>query len=136
MGNKSFNKKGFTLLELIAITVILSFIFLIITPYILKIVENSRYQATKASAIAYLEASEKAAMIYIITNPQKTISGECLIDKDLLNCGETTLKLDLKGDIPNSGTIVFKTNGTVEAVRNLLLDGYVINYSNGEWNIK
>ena len=136
MGTKDFNKKGFTLLELIAITVILSFIFLIITPYILKIVENSRYQATKASAIAYLEASEKAAMIYIITNPHNNISRECLIDKNLLNCGETTLKLDLKGDIPSSGTLFLKTNGTVEKIKDLLLDGYVVNYSSGTWNIK
>ena len=52
-------KKGFTLVELLAVIVILAIIALIATPIILGVIEKSKKGATENSALGYTEAVEK-----------------------------------------------------------------------------
>ena len=49
-------KKGFTLVELLAVIVILSLISLITIPVVLNVVENSRLSAAKISGFNYVKA--------------------------------------------------------------------------------
>ena len=47
------NKKGFTLIELIAVLVILAILALIVTPIVLNIVSKAKASANKRSVDAY-----------------------------------------------------------------------------------
>ena len=48
------NKKGFTLVELLAVIVILAIIALIATPLILNVIDNAKKGAAEASANGYM----------------------------------------------------------------------------------
>lgn len=54
------NKKGFTLVELLAVIVILAIIALIATPTVINIVRDSRDNANKRSVEGYMKAYETA----------------------------------------------------------------------------
>ena len=62
------NKKGFTLIELIAVLVILAIIALIVTPLVLNIVRKAKDSANKRSVDAYGKAMEVALMAYVLDN--------------------------------------------------------------------
>ena len=56
--------KGFTLVELLAVIVILALIALIATPIILNVINDAKKQAAKDSAYGYMDAVEK----YIVSS--------------------------------------------------------------------
>lgn len=60
------SEKGLSLVELLAVIVILGVITAIVVPAIGKIIENNRHKATKSEAIIMLEA----AQLYFIENPE------------------------------------------------------------------
>ena len=51
-------KKGFTLVELLAVIVVLAIIALIAVPRILNVVEKARIGAAKSSALGYISSIE------------------------------------------------------------------------------
>lgn len=67
-------KKGFTLIELIAVIVILSILSLILTPVVLNIVSNTRESANKRSVDAYGRSIELAIYSYILENKKDPTS--------------------------------------------------------------
>lgn len=79
------NQKGLTLVELLAVFVILAIIAAIAIPAIGNIIENSRYKAVKADAINMLNA----ASLYYMDNP----AGE---DTGNTGIGKTTDKITVK----------------------------------------
>ncbi|MDV2581859.1 type II secretion system protein [Alkalibacillus haloalkaliphilus] len=58
------NQKGITLVELLAVIVILGIIALIAVPAIASVIDDSRYDSAKATAINIIEAAE----LYSVTN--------------------------------------------------------------------
>ena len=52
-------KKGFTLVELLAVIVILAIIAIIATPIILGVIETAKKGAAEQSALGYIDAVEK-----------------------------------------------------------------------------
>ena len=52
-------KRGFTLVVLLAVIVILAIIALVATPLIFNIIDNSRKSAAKSSAFGYVDAVER-----------------------------------------------------------------------------
>jgi type IV pilus assembly protein PilA len=62
------NEKGLTLIELLAVIVILAIISAIAVPAIGNIIENTRYNAAKADAVNVLNA----ANLYFTDEPDKT----------------------------------------------------------------
>ncbi|WP_017186710.1 type II secretion system protein [Alkalibacillus haloalkaliphilus] len=58
------NQKGITLVELLAVIVILGIIALIAVPAIANVIEDSRYDSVKATAINIIEAAD----LYDVTN--------------------------------------------------------------------
>ena len=113
--------KGFTLVELLAVIVILALIALIATPIILNVINDAKKQAAKDSAYGYMDAVEK----YIVSSEleNKSIKDGTYSVEDLNSMG-----VSVKGSTPDNGTIKIESK-TVKSY-DIGIDGYVV--SNGE----
>jgi len=63
---KKFKEKGFTLIELIAVLVIMAIIALIVTPLVMNIIRKARVSADKRSVDAYGRSIELAIAGYLL----------------------------------------------------------------------
>ena len=113
--------KGFTLVELLAVIVILALIALIATPIILNVINDAKKQAAKDSAYGYMDAVEK----YIVSSEleDKNIKDGTYSVEDLNSMG-----VSVKGSTPDNGIIKIES-GSVKNY-DIGIDGYVV--SNGE----
>ena len=112
--------KGFTLVELLAVIVILALIALIATPIILNVINDAKKQAAKDSAYGYMDAVEK----YIVSSELEDKS----IQDGTYRVEELNKKISVKGSTPDNGNIEIK-NSSVKSY-DIGIDGYVV--SNGE----
>ena len=113
--------KGFTLVELLAVIVILALIALIATPIILNVINDAKKQAAKDSAYGYMDAVEK----YIVSSEleDKSIQDGTYSVEELNSMG-----VSVKGSTPDNGNIEIK-NSSVKSY-DIGIDGYAV--SNGE----
>ena len=113
--------KGFTLVELLAVIVILALIALIATPIILNVINDAKKQAAKDSAYGYMDAVEK----YIVSSEleDKSIQDGTYRVEELNSMG-----VSVKGSTPDNGNIEIK-NSSVKSY-DIGIDGYAV--SNGE----
>ena len=109
--------KGFTLVELLAVIVILALIALIATPIILNVISDAKKQAAKDSAYGYMDAVEK----YIVSSEleDKSIKDRTYSVEELNNMG-----VSVKGSTPDNGNIEIK-NSSVKSY-DIGIDGYVV----------
>ena len=110
--------KGFTLVELLAVIVILALIALIATPIILNVINDAKKQAAKDSAYGYMDAVEK----YIVSSEleDKSIKDGTYSVEDLNSMG-----VSIKGSTPDNGTIKIE-NKEVKSY-DIGIDGYEVN---------
>ena len=113
--------KGFTLVELLAVIVILALIALIATPIILNVINDAKKQAAKDSAYGYMDAVEK----YIVSSEleDESIKDGTYSVEELNNMG-----VSVKGSTPDNGNIEIES-GSVKSY-DIGIDGYAV--SNGE----
>ena len=113
--------KGFTLVELLAVIVILALIALIATPIILNVINDAKKQAAKDSAYGYMDAVEK----YIVSSEleDKSIQDGTYRVEELNSMG-----VSVKGSTPDNGTIKIESK-TVKSY-DIGIDGYAV--SNGK----
>ena len=112
--------KGFTLVELLAVIVILALIALIATPIILNVINDAKKQAAKDSAYGYMDAVEK----YIVSSELEDKS----IQDGTYRVEDLNKKISVKGSTPDNGNIEIK-NSSVKSY-DIGIDGYVV--SNGK----
>ena len=67
-------KKGFTLIEVIAVLVILSIIALIVTPIVTNIIRKAKISANKRSIDAYGRTVELATVAYMLDDTTEPTS--------------------------------------------------------------
>ena len=108
--------KGFTLVELLAVIVILALIALIATPIILNVINDAKKQAAKDSAYGYMDAVEK----YIVSSELEDKS----IKDGTYSVEELNKKISVKGSTPDNGNIEIK-NSSVKSY-DIGIDGYVV----------
>ena len=108
--------KGFTLVELLAVIVILALIALIATPIILNVINDAKKQAAKDSAYGYMDAVEK----YIVSSELEDKS----IKDRTYSVEELNKKISVKGSTPDNGNIEIK-NSSVKSY-DIGIDGYVV----------
>ena len=108
--------KGFTLVELLAVIVILAIIALIATPIILNVINDAKKQAAKDSAYGYMDAVEK----YIVSSELEDKS----IQDGTYRVEELNKKISVKGSTPDNGNIEIK-NSSVKSY-DIGIDGYVV----------
>ena len=99
-------KKGFTLVELLAVIVVLAIIALIAVPVVINIIKSAQRGAFKSSAYGILES----AKIYYLSG--KVQSKDVLSRIDVVQKDENDKYiLEYNGEKPESGVIVFDSNG-------------------------
>lgn len=99
--------KGFTLVELLAVIVILAVIALIATPVVLQMIETSRKGAAESSMLSYVDATEKTIVTKLMNstsslNYDQTYSVDGLIlTSTAKKCLDATTKAEQDGTAAN-----------------------------------
>ena len=112
-------KKGFTLVELLAVIVILAVIALIATPTILGVIEKSRKGAANSSALGYIDALEKQIAINEMDTNKTSISD------GTYHVGE--IDISYKGKGPVDGNYVIEKGIVTKGI--FLFGEYYVCYS-------
>ena len=102
-------KNAFTLIELLAVIVILAIIALIATPVILGIINNIKYEANKRSVELYAASIKNAIVRYQLKENEQTIKFEDIeeyIEYDGGNVSCQIIKIYEDGNIYLNGCIV------------------------------
>ena len=122
------NKKGFTLVELLAVIVILAIIALIAVPIVMNVIEDARKGAAKSSALGYLDSVEKTMARSMLDNDKSndiTDGVYEIADLDSKN-------VKVKGDKPSEGWVKIE-NGKI-ASYSFKIGKYIINPKNNNIN--
>ncbi len=133
--------KAFTLIELLAVIVILAIIALIATPIIMNIIKDSKIKAAEISADNYVREIEIAAMRELKLG--NVLDGEYIIQSDGNLCKETSdkkscekiVKIDMKGKKPYGGKILIKKSKVLKNNAYVHIDGYSVAYKNGQLKV-
>ena len=125
-------RNAFTLIELLAVIVILAIIALIATPIILGIIKSSKEQTNEISAENYIDSVEQA----IVRENMKGVfrPEECTIDDKVVTCDGKILKVEVDGEVPTGGTIKIN-NGSVSIGTELIFKEFKATI-NGEGKLK
>ena len=102
-------KKGYTLVELIVVIVVLFIIGAITLPIILTKINNSRYEKAKASAYDMIESVK-------LYHYNKVKDNNGVFEEVTFNCDKICKNLDevIESESkPNSGTITISSDGTI-----------------------
>ncbi len=111
------NEKGLTLIELLAVVVILGIIAAIAVPSIGNIIENSRYNAVKADGINVINA----AQLYYTDNPSATTVTVATLKTDSY--------LDTAGKIPDAATVSASLPRALTATVNNAVGSYTVTFT-------
>ena len=114
--------QGFTLVELLAVIVILAVLALIATPVVLSIIDDAKESAMLRSAEMYLSGVENAVMRENMNSGGNFRPNECTISNGNMTCGSTNVEVEVDGEVPYAGSIVFE-NGKIKEV--------TLNYESG-----
>lgn len=118
-------KSGFTLMELLAVIVILAVIAIITTPIIMNVIEDSEIKSAELSAFGYLDAFEKQ-MVASRIKKERYGDGTYAIGDIFLNENPVSYK----GTSPTNGKIEVAKLQVTSA--ELCMNGYPIVYQDGK----
>lgn len=118
-------KKGFTLVELLAVIVVLAIIALIASPIIINIIESSKKKVAIDSAYGYIEALELKIALDELSDNQNFSEKMIISDNPFLD------SLVIKGEKPTSGMLTMDKNYIIKKA-DLCINGYYVLYENGE----
>ena len=112
-------KKGFALIELLAVIVILAIIALITVPIVINIISNSKKGAAEASSTHYIKmVDDKIALATLDTDLTNDINDGVISIVDI--------QVDLSGTRPTAGVLTVENSRVKEAT--LIIDGFVVVY--------
>ena len=126
-------KKAFTLIELLAVIVVLAIIALIATPIVMNTIKKSQKGAAERSADNYIDAVETTVATKRLDNV--ILEGEYIIQPDgslcpLSGCGENDkdkVIIEMEGNKPSGGTITIN-NGQVTNESTMTIGEYDVSY--------
>ena len=118
------NEKGFTLVELLAVIVILAVIALIATPIILGLINESRQKAAADSAWGTIKAVELA---YARTESAPTSVTVTWASGEISTTDSVSSLVTLNGQKPTSGSVTVNSTGTT-TISNLKFGNYTCNF--------
>ena len=111
---KRVKKKGFTLVELLGILVILAIIALILVPIISNVIDASRKAAFKESVNGIIDSTNNYTGEYILDKKDDLTNYPVVFDCDGVACKSYDNKeLTFKGEVPKSGKIIMTEDGVL-----------------------
>jgi len=116
--------KGFTLVELLAVIVILAVIALIATPVVLNMITDTKENSAMVGANNYAKALEET-LVKEILEGKDLGSGAYSIIGNTYTHDETTGTVEVKGNLPSSGSICVDKKGQVTSYV-LNINGYTV----------
>ena len=127
-------KKGFTLVELLAVIVILAIISLIAVPIVTDVINNSRESSILRSTEFYLDAVEQGIARRQLNNKTtddgvydvKEDGNICLVYDEEEECIDE-LKVEIDGNYPTGGDITI-SNGRISNIKNLKFGEEYVSY--------
>ena len=130
-------KKGFTLVELLAVIVILAIIALITVPIVTNVLSSSKKETKEVSVRNYVRAVEQSLLLYEIEETSLsdgtyivTTNGNICITSDC----SSILSIELEGEKPSSGNITIKDNKVI-SISNLKYNNFYGNLKDNEITI-
>ena len=129
-------KNAFTLIELLAVIVVLAIIALIATPIVMNTIKNAKKGAAERSADSYIKQVETAVAEERL-NKNEVLEGEYQITSDGNLCRDKSascsddnkIKIEMSGTKPTSGKIKI-TNGSVDQSSSSMTVGdYTVSYN-------
>ncbi len=102
-------KKGFTLVELLAVIIILALIMALIIPEVTKTIEKSQVKSVENSTRGLIRAVNLAQKEYALDEELRSIYFKFVEGVESSNVDH--LKLDYTGKRPKDGKIIIRTNG-------------------------
>lgn len=127
-------ERGFTLIELLAVIVILAIIALIATPIILDIISDARDESAERSAELYMSAVEIAVAKENMHGKFSPSICNIQTDGNLL-CGTKTLTIEVNGEAPTAGTIMFES-GKIASYSNIKFKKKYVSKSSSSSEVK
>ena len=140
-------KNGFTLIELLAVITVLTIIVLITAPVVINIIKDARKKAAQDSAYGIRESAQFYYQKLVIDNMNGFNDVLIKFDKkdgkgiyyvsastneekansqlQLNNSG-----FNIEGTIPTGGTLKVSSNGNIESLSDLIIDGYYCHIPN------
>ena len=129
-------KNAFTLIELLAVIVVLAIIALIATPIVMNTIKNAKKGAAERTADNYIKQVETAVAEERL-NKNEVLEGEYQITSDGNLCRDKSascsddnkIKIEMSGTKPTSGKIKI-TNGSVDQTSSSMTIGdYTVSYN-------
>ena len=117
------NKKGFTLIELMAVIILLGLIIMIIVPKITDSIENSKKNAAIDSALGYV----KSARDYYNVN---VLEKDYVIKEGINWIQDINSVIEVDGELPSSGYFYLE-NGKIEFAE-FCVDKYYVTYEKSD----
>ena len=111
---KNKKKKAFTLIELLAVIMILAIISLIVTVSIGRLIDNARKETYKESVRGIIRSAELYMGKYVLANHKDPVY-PIVFTCDGTACSNGADKLDFSGEVPKSGTLTLIDHKTVKA---------------------
>ena len=135
-------KKGFTLIELIAVLVILAILALIVTPLVMNIIRKARISADKRSVDAYGRSVELAIANYLLDNgdfPTDVSQLTIEYSGDEVACSTTQLNSDssvyLAGCTVGGRSVEYTYGKEESIVYNAYEVGDEVTYNNVDYHV-
>lgn len=103
-------KRGFTLVELLAVITIFSIIALIAVPITVRLINDSREEANKRSISNYMHAIDESISAHnlILTNDE-VMDATCEIETSgNITCNGITVEVEVKNKKPTAGILIIK----------------------------
>ena len=129
-------KNAFTLIELLAVIVVLAIIALIATPIVMNTIKKSKKGAAERSADNYIKQVETAVAEERL-NKNEVLEGEYQITSDGNLCrdksascsDEEKIKIEISGNKPTSGTVTISNDGVSQDEVRLIVGDYKVIYN-------
>ena len=126
-------RNAFTLIELLAVIVVLAIIALIATPIVMNTIKNAKKGAAERTADNYIKQVETAVAEAKLEN-KSVPNGTYNIDGNgnLTGAGlpDGKLEINMSGNKPTSGTVTIKNGGVSQDGTKLVVGDYNVKYKN------
>ena len=106
-------KKGFTLLEMLAVLVLLLVVVSIVVPQAVKRTNKAEEDTISANVLSYVKEIETSVVRELGEENGVDLVGLYQVSNGVLTKDDTNYPVNLSGTLPNSGSVTINENGKV-----------------------